>query len=81
MSTSQELLEIVDELEDLRDKQSQAKGALKEIQKEFKSKHGCSSLKEVEDRLSELDEEIEGEQEELEELVEKLRDDMEVVGL
>lgn len=81
MNKSQELLEIVEELEDLKDKQSQAKGALKEIQKELKTKYGCSSLKEAKTKLAELDDEIYEEQGELDDLIEKLQDDMEAVGL
>ena len=81
MSKSQELLEIIVELETYKEKQAEAKGALKEIQKELKEKFGCTSLEEVRCRVDELKERIQEQTQTLDEGIEKLSEDMEEAGL
>lgn len=77
----QELLEIIQDLDELKRKQAQAQGALKEVQKEFKTKFDCRSLAEVKKRIRSLEKEIKGEQKEFETDLKTLKEEMAEAGL
>ncbi len=71
----QELLDLKKDIDEAKNKSSEAKGRLSAIIEEFKKKWGVKTIKEAEEKMEQLQDELQDMQEELDNRLEKLQED------